>query len=211
MLFDYDDRFEGILPKHAFPIPVGRYHVPKKFPKWWGALLDLAERYFRLTPEELEAGKGTIPRRLYQVRPKNPLLEAVHAGLIVKMQFYADWSLMGTPVNFPIEPLLENTLSRGLKMLDIARSQDWAVLVVEEFARQLHTYRQTCDCYQIRRTGSDIGVGKRVWFSPEDVEAFFRTLSNPDANSRTGLYGLVDLKHLHRVLLAEATEHDPQT
>jgi len=197
----YEDRFEGLVPEPAFPLPVGRFRAPKTLPKWWEPFLDFAEAYFKLTPEELEAGKGVLPRRFSVASPKNPFVSGVRARVVVSMNFFAQWSLeKDDPVAFPrgVKVLQDSSRNRGLHAVSIGRAQDWSMWVVLEFGQALDRCRTLCDA---QRRGHLAPDHRELWFRPEDVETVM--------TSTKRVVNLVDYGHVYRVLLAEATEHDP--
>lgn len=196
MKVSYEPRFGELVPEYVFPLHAGKAKPSTRFPKWWYPLLDFAESYFRLTPEELSTEKGVIPLQFNRINPKNPFLAGVHADIVVSMRFFHQWSLSDDdPLSFPrgVQVLIDSNRDRGLRAVQIGRARDWALYAVYRYGEALNRCRSICDA---TRRGHLAPMGERLWFRTEDVEkAMGRSHS---------VVNLVDYAHIYRVLLSEA-------
>ena len=198
----YEERFGGLVPQTAFPIPLGKLRTPTKSatPAWWGELLDFAEKFVELTPEQLKTKLGVIPRKFQLGEPKNKFLASLHADIVVGMRFYSQYSLEEENIElFPkgLKRLVETHRREVLQAVQFARAEDWAQVAVQEFYEALSRCRSLCDA---TRRGHLAPSRENLWFRLADVE---KTMKDT-----RGLVGLVDYTHVWETLKSEAVSEE---
>lgn len=196
----YSERFEGVLPVAAYPLPYPKFK-PHKAPIWWLDFLSYAKDYITKDPPEPQ----DIPRR-FRVAPRNKILDSLHADIVVDLDFYTRW------VTIPPEEDIEEHFPKGVKVLvessrqgiiqavELALSGDWARHVVLEYADALERCRSLCDL------SAAVYRGHR---SPKDAAPSFRAEHVHAVMKDTrGYTGLVNYSHIRRILLSECTSED---
>lgn len=198
----YDERFGGLVPQTAFPLPLGKLRTPTKSatPAWWEELLDFAEKFVGLTPEQLNTELGRIPKKFQLGNPKNQFLASLHADIIVGMRFYSQYSLEEENLElFPkgLKRLVETYRREVLQAVQLARAEDWTQVAVQEFSQALSRCRSLCDA---TRRGHLAPSRENLWFRLADVE---KTMKDT-----RGMVGLVNYTHVYETLKSEAVSEE---
>ena len=114
------------------------------------------------------------------------------------MRFYAQWSLeKDNPTHFPkgLQVLIDNARHKVLRAVEIAKTRDWSLLVVKEYADSIERCRSLCDA---TRRGHLSEIGTPLSFDRKHV---LQTMKDTQ-----GFVGLVDYDQVRNILLCEASD-----
>ena len=186
--------------KHGNLLPppnVAKVIAKAKLSKRLADFCDFAEAYLQ-GPEF-----ARIPAK-YHKTPKHPVEEGLWCDILVGLQFFVRWKTTppeeDVPENFPkgLAMLVESSRQGVLEAIALARNQDWAKYVENEYLEAFGRCEGTCAAQGL---GHWPEQGAPRVFTREQVEAGMNGCKN-------SVVGVVDYAHIYRTLLTLAVDSD---
>jgi len=168
-----------------------------KLTKGLASLCDFAEAYLQGTEF------AEIPSK-FRKTPKHPVEEGLWADIMVGLQFFVRWKTTppeeDVPENFPkgLAVLVDGSRQGVLEAIALARNQDWAKYVENEYLEAFERCEGTCAAQGL---GHWPERGAPRVFTREQVKAGMDGCKN-------SVVGVVDYGHIYRTLLTLAVDSD---